>query len=100
VGARPDAGVARAAPQLSGGGAGGPRQCGKTTLARSIGGVYFDLEQESDLLLLSRRIDTCRWQSHCGDDTVVSSESTCPAIIKSLSSPLKKWRSPSKVMTK
>ena len=26
----------------------GPRQCGKTTLARSIGGVYFDLEQESE----------------------------------------------------
>lgn len=26
----------------------GPRQCGKTTLAKSLGGVYFDLEQESD----------------------------------------------------
>ncbi|MFI5382086.1 MAG: ATP-binding protein [Tepidisphaerales bacterium] len=25
----------------------GPRQCGKTTLARQFGGVYFDLEQES-----------------------------------------------------
>ena len=23
----------------------GPRQCGKTTLARQIGGAYFDLEQ-------------------------------------------------------
>lgn len=28
----------------------GPRQCGKTTLARSIGPLYFDLEQESDRL--------------------------------------------------
>lgn len=30
----------------------GPRQCGKTTLARSLGGAYFDLEQESDRLKL------------------------------------------------
>lgn len=28
----------------------GPRQCGKTTLARSLGGAYFDLEQEADRL--------------------------------------------------
>ncbi len=30
----------------------GPRQCGKTTLAQTMGGVYFDLEQESDRLRL------------------------------------------------
>lgn len=30
----------------------GPRQCGKTTLARSFGGEYFDLEQESERLRL------------------------------------------------
>ena len=30
----------------------GPRQCGKTTLARTLGGQYFDLEQESDRLRL------------------------------------------------
>jgi predicted AAA+ superfamily ATPase len=30
----------------------GPRQCGKTTLARSLGGVYFDLEQEGDRIKL------------------------------------------------
>jgi predicted AAA+ superfamily ATPase len=30
----------------------GPRQCGKTTLARAIGGAYFDLEQESERLRL------------------------------------------------
>ena len=36
----------------------GPRQCGKTTLARSIGGRYFDLEQESDRLRLDLEWDT------------------------------------------
>lgn len=30
----------------------GPRQCGKTTLARSLGGAYFDLEQEPEHLRL------------------------------------------------
>ena len=30
----------------------GPRQCGKTTLARSLGGRYYDLEQEPDRLRL------------------------------------------------
>ena len=30
----------------------GPRQCGKTTLARSFAGAYFDLEQEADRLRL------------------------------------------------
>lgn len=30
----------------------GPRQCGKTTLAKSLGGVYFDLEQEAERLRL------------------------------------------------
>lgn len=35
----------------------GPRQSGKTTLARSLGGQYFDLEQESDRLKLD-----LRWQ--------------------------------------
>ena len=30
----------------------GPRQCGKTTLARSLGGSYFDLEQESERVRL------------------------------------------------
>ncbi len=36
----------------------GPRQAGKTTLARSLGGAYFDLEQEPDRL----RLDL-EWQS-------------------------------------
>ena len=30
----------------------GPRQCGKTTLAQMMGGLYFDLEQESERLRL------------------------------------------------
>ena len=30
----------------------GPRQCGKTTLAHSLGGRYFDLEQEAERLRL------------------------------------------------
>jgi predicted AAA+ superfamily ATPase len=30
----------------------GPRQCGKTTLARSLGGAYYDLEQETERLRL------------------------------------------------
>ena len=35
----------------------GPRQCGKTTLARSLGGRYFDLEQEPDRLRLDLEWD-------------------------------------------
>jgi predicted AAA+ superfamily ATPase len=35
----------------------GPRQCGKTTLARSFGGAYFDLEQSGDRLRLDLEWD-------------------------------------------
>ncbi len=35
----------------------GPRQVGKTTLAKAIGGAYFDLEQEADRLRLDLRWD-------------------------------------------
>ncbi len=35
----------------------GPRQCGKTTLAGSLGGRYFDLEQESERLRLDLEWD-------------------------------------------
>ncbi len=35
----------------------GPRQCGKTTLARSFRGAYFDLEQEPDRLRLDLEWD-------------------------------------------
>jgi len=44
----------------------GPRQCGKTTLARSVGGVYFDLEQESERL----RLDV-QWESLCRERGLV-----------------------------
>ena len=36
----------------------GPRQSGKTTLADSLSGKYFDLEQESDRLRLDLEWDT------------------------------------------
>jgi uncharacterized protein len=36
----------------------GPRQCGKTTLAQSIDGVYFDLEQQSERLRLDLQWDS------------------------------------------
>src|SRR5262245_15588518 len=35
----------------------GPRQCGKTTLAREIGGEYFDLEQVRDQRRLELKWD-------------------------------------------
>ena len=44
----------------------GPRQCGKTTLAQSLGGVYFDLEQEPDRL----RLDL-EWQDRLAERKLV-----------------------------
>ena len=44
----------------------GPRQCGKTTLARALGGHYFDLEQEPDRL----RLDLA-WDDVIGGDKLV-----------------------------
>jgi predicted AAA+ superfamily ATPase len=35
----------------------GPRQCGKTTLARGLGGTYYDLEQEPERLRLDLEWD-------------------------------------------
>ena len=35
----------------------GPRQCGKTTLAKKIGRIYFDLEQKEDVLRLDLEWD-------------------------------------------
>jgi predicted AAA+ superfamily ATPase len=35
----------------------GPRQCGKTTLARAMGGAYYDLEQDSEQLRLDLEWD-------------------------------------------
>lgn len=44
----------------------GPRQCGKTTLARALGGRYFDLEQDADRL----RADL-QWDALTVSDTLV-----------------------------
>ena len=44
----------------------GPRQCGKTTLARSLPGQYFDLEQEPDRL----RLDL-EWDALCSGSRLV-----------------------------
>jgi predicted AAA+ superfamily ATPase len=48
----------------------GPRQCGKTTLAQSMGGVYFDLEQQSERLRLDLEWDTIA----AGDELVILDE--------------------------
>lgn len=48
----------------------GPRQCGKTTLARSIGGIYYDLEQEADRV----RLDV-EWEARiAGKERVILDE--------------------------
>jgi predicted AAA+ superfamily ATPase len=48
----------------------GPRQCGKTTLAHSMRGVYFDLEHEADRLRLDLEWDTIV----AGQDLVILDE--------------------------
>lgn len=48
----------------------GPRQCGKTTLARSLGGRYYDMEMESDRL----RLDLEWAESAAGDELLVIDE--------------------------
>lgn len=59
----------------------GPRQCGKTTLARSLGGRYFDLESEGSYL----RLDT-EWDAlAAGNELVVIDEAQeQPAIFSRL----------------
>ena len=55
----------------------GPRQCGKTTLAKSIGGEYFDLEQDRDRL----RLDL-EWDRLCAGRTrvILDEAQTWPAL--------------------
>src|SRR5207237_166944 len=48
----------------------GPRQCGKTTLARSLSETYFDLEQEGDRL----RLDLAWEEVIRGDGLVILDE--------------------------
>ena len=59
----------------------GPRQCGKTTLAREIGGEYFDLEQESERI----RLDIEWGRLVAGRARVVLDEAQCwPAVFPRL----------------
>jgi len=48
----------------------GPRQCGKTTLAQMLGGLYFDLEQEPERL----RLDLDWDELEQSDDLVILDE--------------------------
>lgn len=59
----------------------GPRQCGKTTLAKSFSKVYFDLEQDADRL----RVDL-EWPALCRQkDLVILDEAQAyPAIFQRL----------------
>lgn len=58
----------------------GPRQCGKTTLARSFGGNYYDLEQESERL----RLDL-QWPTGARSPLLVLDEAqAAPAIFERL----------------
>ena len=45
----------------------GPRQVGKTTLARALGGTYFDLELETERLRLDLVLEVAgsRWAVGC-----------------------------------
>jgi uncharacterized protein len=57
----------------------GPRQCGKTTLAKSLGGHYFDLEDEADVLKLDLSWD----RLIAGKDLVVLDEAQShPPVFK------------------
>jgi predicted AAA+ superfamily ATPase len=51
----------------------GPRQCGKTTLAKSFGGQYFDMESEGAALRLDAEWDRLMR----GEDLVVIDEAQC-----------------------
>ena len=59
----------------------GPRQCGKTTLAKAIGGAYYDLEVESDRL----RLDLEWARRTAGDELILLDEAqTWPDVFPRL----------------
>jgi predicted AAA+ superfamily ATPase len=59
----------------------GPRQCGKTTLAQKLGGLYFDLEQEPERLRLDLDWDALEQK----DDLLILDEAqTWPDIFPRL----------------
>jgi predicted AAA+ superfamily ATPase len=61
----------------------GPRQCGKTTLAKSLGGQYFDLEDEADVLKLDLSWDSLIGQSGL---VVLDEAQSYPPIFKRMRS--------------
>lgn len=67
----------------------GPRQCGKTTLARSLGGRYFDLEAEADLLRLDLSWDQLIEQN---DLVVLDEAQAYPPIFKRMRSAIDRRR--------
>ncbi|MCE5277895.1 MAG: ATP-binding protein [Planctomycetaceae bacterium] len=59
----------------------GPRQCGKTTLARQIGGAYFDLEQEGSRARLDAQWNTLM----AGRELIILDEAqSAPAVFSRL----------------
>ncbi|NLE66680.1 MAG: ATP-binding protein [Lentisphaerae bacterium] len=67
----------------------GPRQCGKTTLAQSLGGHYFDLEDEADVLKLDLSWDRLIE----GSDLVVLDEAQShPPVFKKMRSAIDRRR--------
>ena len=67
----------------------GPRQCGKTTLAQSLGGRYFDLEDEADLLKLDLSWDGLMEQR---DLVVLDEAQVHPPVFKRMRSAIDRHR--------
>jgi len=67
----------------------GPRQCGKTTLAKSLKGLYFDLETESDRIKLD-----AQWPDIINTDKLIilDEAQTMPEIFPRLRSVIDKQR--------
>lgn len=59
----------------------GPRQCGKTTLARTMGGTYFDMESETGYLELD-----ARWHELCKSEglVIIDEAQERPAVFRRL----------------
>ncbi len=67
----------------------GPRQCGKTTLAQSLGGHYFDLEDETNVLKLDLSWDQVVGQK---DLIVLDEAQSHPAVFNRMRSAIDRQR--------
>ncbi len=67
----------------------GPRQCGKTTLAQSLGGHYFDLEDEADVLKLDLSWDRLTGQKEL---VVLDEAQSHPPVFKLMRSAIDRRR--------